>query len=142
MLRKLLFFTIVCCLCLPAAWAAQYVEHGEHRIHYTTFSSLIIPADVASLHGIVRSENRIVLNLSVLKREQPVAAIVSGHVTNLLNQRFELTFDEIKEAAAIYYLASHIALAQDILTFTLAVELNTPAPIPAIIPITFVRRYD
>ena len=134
---KLLLLSL-CWLGSAPASAAQYIDHGEHRIHFTTFSSLIIPAEVASAHDIVRSEKRIVLNLSVLKQDKPAAASISGHVINLLNQRFELVFDEIHEAEAIYYLASHLALEHDILRFNLEVQLNATESVP----INFVRRYD
>jgi hypothetical protein len=133
-LLLVLFF----CLGSLTAPAASYLDHGEHRIHFTTFSSLIIPADVASAHAIVRSEKRIVLNLSVLKRGMPATAHISGHVINLLNQRFELVFDEINEAKAVYYLANYLALEQDILRFSLDVKLNATDSVP----INFVRRYD
>ena len=129
---------LLCCLGSGSASAAQYLDHGEYRIHYTTFSSLIIPPDVASAHGIVRSEKRIVLNLSVLKQDKPVTASISGHVINLLNQRYELVFDEINEAEAIYYLASHLALEHDIPRFNLEVQLS---PVETV-SINFIRRYD
>ena len=129
---------LFCCLGSAPALAAQYLDHREHRIHFTTFSSLIIPPDVASSHGIVRSKKRVVLNLSVLKQDMPVTASISGHVINLLNQRFELVFDEISEADAIYYLTSHLALEYDILRFNLDVQLNAIESVP----INFVRRYD
>ena len=133
-----LLWLLFCCLGSLPTLAASYLDHGEHRIHFTTFSSLIIPADVASAHAIVRSKKRIVLNLSVLKQGVPATASISGHVINLLNQRFELVFDEINEADAVYYLASYLALEQDILRFNLDVQLNTTASVP----ISFVRRYD
>ncbi len=133
-----LLLLLLCCLGPVSASAAQYVDHGVYRIHYTTFSSLIIPPDVARAHGIVRSEKRVVLNLSILKQDKPATAAVSGHVINLLNQRFDLVFDELNEAEAIYYLASHLALEHDILRFNLVVKLNEIESVP----INFVRRYD
>jgi hypothetical protein len=133
-----LLLLLICCLGSAHASAAQYIDHGEYRIHYTTFSSLIIPAEVASAHDIVRSEKRIVLNLAVIKQDKPVEASISGHVINLLNQRFELVFNEVNEAEAIYYLASHLAVEHDILRFSLEVQLNATESIP----IRFVRRYD
>lgn len=134
--RKLLL--LLYCLSSAPALAATYLDHGEHRIHFTTFSSMIIPPDVARAHGIVRSEKRIVLNLSVLKQGKPATASLSGHVISLLNQRFELVFDEVNEADAIYYLASYLALEYDILRFNLDVRLNTTESVP----INFVRRFD
>ena len=134
---KLLLLLFYCLGSLPAL-AASYLDHGEHRIHFTTFSSLIIPADVASAHAIVRSKKRIVLNLLVLKQGVPATASISGHVINLLNQQFELVFDEINEADAVYYLASYLALEHDILRFNLDVQLNVTDSVP----INFIRRYD
>ena len=134
---KLLLFLFFCFGSTPAL-AGQYVDHKEHRIHYTTFSSLIIPPDVARAHGIVRSEKRIVLNVSVLKQDIPATATISGHVINLLNQRFELVFDEVNESETIYYLANYLALEHDILRFNLDVQLNAIESVP----INFVRRYD
>ena len=133
-----LLLLLFCCLGSLPSFAARYLDHGEHRIHFTTFSSLIIPADVASAHAIVRSKKRIVLNLSVLKQGVPATASISGHVINLLNQRFELVFDEINEAEAVYYLASYLALEHDILRFNLDVQLNVTDSVP----INFIRRYD
>ena len=134
---KLLLLLFYCLGSLPTL-AASYLDHGEHRIHFTTFSSLIIPADVASAHAIVRSKKRIILNLSVLKQGAPATATISGHVINLLNQRFELVFDEINEADAVYYLASYLALEHDILRFNLDVQLSVTDSVP----INFIRRYD
>ncbi|MBO6557487.1 MAG: DUF4426 domain-containing protein [Pseudomonadales bacterium] len=118
--------------------AAQYIDHDGHRIHYTTFSSMIIPPDVAALHNIVRSENRIVLNISGIKDDQPISLVVSGDVVNLLNQQYELEFQEVTESEAVYYLASHLALEQDILRFNLLITLNSGESVP----INFLRRYD
>ena len=133
-----LLWLLLCCLVAVPAPAAQYIDHGEHRIHFTTFSSLIIPAEVASAHGLVRSEKRIILNISVLKQDEPAPARIRGHVINLLNQRFELNFDEVREAEAIYYLASHLALEHDIQRFNLEVQPDSAESVP----INFVRRYD
>lgn len=119
-------------------FAAQYVDHNGYRIHYTTFSSMIIPSDVAALHDIVRAENRIVLNVSGIRDDKPVSLEVAGLVTNLLNQQYNLEFEEVNESEAIYYLASHLALEQDILRFSLTVTLEDGDSVP----ISFLRRYD
>ncbi len=120
------------------ASAAQYVDAGDYRIHFTTFSSTIIPGQVAAAHNIVRAKNRIVLNISARKQDQPVAARIKGQVINLLNQRFELKFEEVREAEAIYYLANHLSLEQDILKFEIEVTLEDDLSVP----IRFLRRYD
>ncbi len=124
---------------LPAAGtSAQYLDHDGYRIHYTTFSSIIIPPDVAELHNIVRAQNRVVLNVSAIREDMPAALTIKGTVTNLLNQQFDLEFQEVTESEAIYYLASHLAIEQDVLRFSLLVELASGE----VLPIKFLRRYD
>lgn len=120
------------------ASGAQYVDHDGYRIHYTTFSSMFIPQDVAALHNIVRAENRVVLNISAIRDNEPVSIKLSGNVINLLNQQYELEFQEVNENEAIYYLASHLAGEQDILRFSLTVHLADGDTVP----IRFLRRYD
>lgn len=127
----LLFIAAILC-------RADVADHGPYRIHYTTFKSTLIPPEVASVHGIKRSDNLIVLNVSIRKGEAPSRAVISGEVLNLLNQRFDLEFDEVIEADAIYYLASHIAMEQDILRFSITVQPPGEDPYP----IAFLRRYD
>lgn len=132
------FIWLVTILLPTAGHGAQYLDHDGYRIHYTTFSSMFIPQDVAALHNIVRAENRVVLNVSAIKDNEPVAVNLTGSVTNLLNQLYELDFQEVNESEAIYYLASHLAEEQDILRFNLNVQLGNGDSVP----IRFLRRYD
>ncbi len=125
-------------MCFSASSLAEAEDHGDYRIHYTTFASTLIPADVAKLHGIVRSENLIIVNVSIMKDETPTPASISGEVVNLLNQTFEMEFAEVNEQDAIYYLGSHNAMEQDILRFRILVDIPGKEPYP----IAFLRRYD
>ena len=118
--------------------AAQFVNRGDYQIHYTTLSSMLIPAEVAAAHNITRAKNRIIINISALKSEQPISTEISGYVTNLLEQRLTLSFEEVRESDAIYYLANHIALENDILKFKLLVTPPGAEPVT----IEFLRRYD
>lgn len=118
--------------------AAQYVDQGEYRIHYTTFSSMLIPSNVAAVHEITRAENRIVLNVSARNKEEAVPIRIEGYITNLLNQRFDLNFKEVKESNAIYYLAHHLSLEQDILRFDITVTAGDEPDVS----IRILRRYD
>ncbi len=133
----------VAALCLfvmaPAATAAQFVNHGGYRIHYTTFPSTLIPPDVASVHGITRAENQVVLNISVRKGDEPVGVELNGSVTNLLNQMTSLDFSEVNEQDAIYYLAHHTAIEKDILRFSITLTFDDDAVLPY--QLEFVRNY-
>ena len=117
---------------------AGTLAHGPYRIHYTVLPSTLIPAEVAKGHGIKRSENTVVVNVSLRRRDEPAVAEISGSVVNLLEQETNLAFEEVKEQDAIYYLATHIAMPTDLLRFVVEV---TPA-IGDSATINFMRRYD
>ncbi len=114
---------LLCLLCwIEGIQADQFKKFDAYEIHYTTFPSTLVPADVAVNHGIVRSSERIVVNISVLKSDESVSAEISGQVINLLNQMVSLDFKEIKEADAIYYLANHPVDEKDTLRFTISIQ--------------------
>ena len=135
--RKLLL--LLCCLSSAPALAATYLDHGEHRIHFTTFSSYDHPPGCRqrSWHRTFREEGRSE-PIGTESRVHRLPPPYQGMSSTCLNQRFELVFDEVNEAEAIYYLASYLALEHDILRFHLDVRLNTTESVP----INFVRRYD
>ena len=110
------------------AAAEQKIQVGEFEIHYTAFPSLLVPADTASLHGLTRAENRLLLNLSVRRAGEPVLAGVTGQVVNILNQAQPLTFFEVSEQTAIYYLAEVVNQEKDWLRFTLEIEFSKDHP--------------
>lgn len=110
------------------AAAEQKIQVGEFEIHYTAFPSLLVPADTASLHGLTRAENRLLLNLSVRRAGEPVPADVTGQVVNILNQAQPLTFFEVSEQTAIYYLAEVVNQEKDWLRFTLEIEFSKDHP--------------
>lgn len=110
------------------AAAEQKIQVGEFEIHYTAFPSLLVPADTADLHGLTRAENRLLLNLSVRRAGEPVPAGVTGQVVNILNQAQPLTFFEVSEQTAIYYLAEVVNQEKDWLRFTLEIEFSKDHP--------------
>ena len=110
------------------AAAEQKIQVGEFEIHYTAFPSLLVPADTASLHGLTRAENRLLLNLSVRRAGEPVPAGDTGQVVNILNQAQPLTFFEVSEQTAIYYLAEVVNQEKDWLRFTLEIEFSKDHP--------------
>ena len=134
--RRLLAALVAICLG-QSGNAAQFEKWGDFEIHYTTLSSMLIPGEVAALHDITRADNRIVINISVKKSEQPVAAAVTGQFINLLHQTVALEFREVKEANAIYYLASHTVDERDILKFELTIAPDGATPYQ----LKFMRQY-
>jgi len=92
-----------------AAPAQQSQDFGEYVVHYNALNTNLIPPQVAQAYGIVRSSNRALLNVTVLKKVMdtpgtPVGANVTASGTNLTGQRREIELREIQEpGGAIYY---------------------------------------
>ncbi len=127
-MMRLALFGIIGLLLSYGAAAEQKIQVGDFEIHYTAFPSLLVPADTASLHGLTRAENRLLLNLSVRRSGEPVPARVTGQVLNILNQAQPLTFFEVTEQTAIYYLAEVLNQEKDWLRFTLEIEFSKDHP--------------
>jgi len=91
--------------------AQQSQDFGDYVVHYNTLNTNLIPPQVAQGYGIVRSPNRALLNITVLKKVMdtpgtPVSAAVSASATNLTGQLRELEIREINDSeGAIYYVA-------------------------------------
>lgn len=115
------------CLCLPAL-AEQKQSYGDLDVHYSAFNSGFLQPEVAAATGLVRSKTQGVVNVAVLKAGTASSAKVSGTVKNLLGQSSALSFKEIKEGQAIYYLAQFPFEQRETLRFTLNVTAADGVP--------------
>ena len=125
----MLLATLALALASPWAGAERFVRAGGVEIHYNAFHADAVPAEVAAAHGLVRSGNRGLVNVTVLTPAagevgRPTEAAVSGSVSNLAGQRQALTFRAVREATALYYLADFPIAGEDVYRFALEV---TPA---------------
>lgn len=109
------------CLLPISAWADSMRCDGD-LVEYTAFVSTIIPAKVAAADGIVRANDRIITNVTVLHHHKSIQASVKGTATNLLNQVFELSFRPVREHGTVYYLAMQMVNPRDTLTYALSVH--------------------
>ena len=121
------FLIILLGLAFSSLAQADRQASGEYDVHYTAFSSLLIPAEVAQAHDIVRSQSRLVLNVSVVKEGRSIPVGVTGQVSNLLNQLTQLEFIEVVEPGAVYYLATTITAERDTLRYQLQIQLPDQA---------------
>lgn len=92
------------------SYAENSKEFGDYVIHYNAFRSDTISPEVAKQYGLARANNRVLINIAVLKKVmnttgQPTSSKVTGHASNLTGQLKQLEFKEITEGNAIYYLA-------------------------------------
>lgn len=105
-----LLFILALSLTSLSGYAENSKEFGEYVIHYNAFRSDTISPEVAKQYGLTRANNRVLINIAVLKKVlnttgTPTASAVTGHASNLTGQLKQLEFKEIKEGNAIYYLA-------------------------------------
>lgn len=120
-MRNLIICLLTLCLSLPA-FAERKQTFGDIDVHYSVFNSSFLQPDTAAASGLIRSKTQGVLTVSVLKDSTPLTAEVDGSVKNLLGQLTPLTFKQIKEQGAIYYLAQFPIEQREMLTFNLNVK--------------------
>ena len=88
---------------------ASSADIGDHVVHFSAQTTDQLPPDVARAYNIVRSPNRAMLNVSVLRADDntPVEASVAVKTVNLTGQLKNVTMREITEPGdvlAIYYI--------------------------------------
>ena len=122
-MRRIALLFIALCLSLPAL-AERKMSFGDLDVHYIAFNSGFLQPDIAAATGLVRSKTLGVVNIAVLKAGQPSDASVSGAGKNLLGQNYPLTFKQVKEGEAIYYLAQFPFEDREVLRFTINVKAS------------------
>ena len=123
LLRLLILLTLA-----GTAQAEQVKGFGDLSVHYSALNSTSVPANVAADYDLDRGENVALINIAG-RRESgepgdttPVPLAVKGTVRNLLGQTITLTFQEVREPGAIYYLATTRFTDREALRFELTVE--------------------
>lgn len=119
---------LLCLLVALPAFAERKQTFGDLDVHYSVFNSSFLQPDIAAAAGLTRSKTGGVLNVAVLKADQGVPAKVSGQIKNLLGQTSTLSFKQVLESGAVYYLAEFPLREREILTFSLSVQVGDSAP--------------
>ncbi|MCL1040656.1 MULTISPECIES: DUF4426 domain-containing protein [Shewanella] len=109
MIRTLFCALALMLLPMSNAFAEQKQTVGNFDIHYVALGSTFITPSIAKTYGITRSSYTGLINISVLdtnaEGNPAVPVEISGIANNLLDARVELSFKEIREGDAIYYIA-------------------------------------
>ncbi|PWB31763.1 DUF4426 domain-containing protein [Pseudomonas sp. SDI] len=126
-MRRLAALLLSLCLTVPALAAdAAKPERkevfGDVTVHYSAFTSSMLQPDVAAATGLTRSKNQGVLNIAVLKANKPSMAVVSGSVKDLTGRENPLSFKQITDQGAIYYIAQYKIEQPETFTFKVNVE--------------------
>jgi hypothetical protein len=84
----------------------------------------MIPPDIARIHNLLRAKDQAYVNVALVKKTggNGIPAIISGYHRNLMQQKFELEFIEIKEPTATYYLAPIRFINEEILHIDISVK--------------------
>ncbi|KTC63051.1 homoserine acetyltransferase, partial [Pseudomonas fluorescens ABAC62] len=96
-------------------------------VHYNTFTSSFLQPETAQAAGIVRSKEKGLINVTVIKGVTPVAAQVTGTIKDLGGKSEILTFKQINEKGGISYLAPYSVTQREYKTFTINVETGGKA---------------
>lgn len=112
----------------PAAEAAgvSSKDFGDYVVHFNAISTDQLTPEVAKAYGIVRSKNRALLNVSIVKKVagttgQPVPGSVAALVANDTGQVKDSSLREIRESEAVYYIADFAVSNAETLIFTVDV---------------------
>lgn len=126
---RLALFVLTACLSVTAM-AADVIKgdrqekFGDVTVHYNTFNSTFLTPDIAKAAELTRSKNQGVINVSVIKEGKPLMAQVSGTVKDLTSQSVPLTFKQVTEQGAIYYVAQYPVPQQETRTFDIKVQVG------------------
>ncbi|MFM2588767.1 DUF4426 domain-containing protein [Vibrio sp. TBV020] len=124
-MKKWITLLLVSLFAVPS-FAGQFKTIKDVEVHYSAFNSTFLTPQVARSYKLKRNGYSAILNISVLDKSQvgkpAITAQLSGHSKNLIGQMRELTFKEVKEADAIYYIAEFPITEEEQLTFNIDVN--------------------
>jgi hypothetical protein len=106
---------------------------GEFEVHYNALRTDDLTPEVARAYGIQRSANRVLLNVSLLRRQAdgrtaPVDGRVTATVRNLNGQLKSLEMRRITEGPSVYFIGEVGISGTEILVFDIdATPLDAPA---------------
>ncbi len=109
---------------------ASYRDFGNYRIHFNALSTDHLAPEVAKAYNIVRSKNRAMLNVSVIRQDpegigSPVKGRVAVTAANLTGQLKTMKLREISEGdgegGGIYYIGEVPVADGETLIFNISV---------------------
>lgn len=95
---------------------------GDFEVHFNALRTDELAPEVARAYGIARSANRVMLNVSLLRRDAdgrttPVDGTVTATARNLNGQLKNLTMRRITEGASVYFIGDVGISGTEILVF-------------------------
>lgn len=101
-------------------------DFGDYVVHFNALRTDQLTPDIAREYEIVRSQNRVLLNVSILQKADgstgtPVTGAVSASAINLSGQLKGMALREVRESEAIYYIGELAVSNEETLIFTIDV---------------------
>lgn len=98
-------------------------DFGSYVLHFNAIRTDTLTPEIAKSYNIVRSANRALLNISIVKKADgspgvPVPGSVTAQAVNLNGQFKDLALREIREGDAIYYIGDVAVANDETLVFT------------------------
>jgi hypothetical protein len=105
-----------------AGMAENSRDFEQYVVHFNALATDVLPPQVAREYRITRSQNRGMINITILKKVlgspgQPVHAHVTATAQNLAGQHREIRMREIREGNAIYYIGEFRVANEETLKF-------------------------
>jgi hypothetical protein len=137
----LLFAGAVCAQSEASESAEASRVFGDYEVFFSVFPSTMLTEQVAGAYQIVRGKDRAIVNIVVRKHtpaggDREHSALVTGTYSDLIQSK-TLTFREIDEQSAIYYIAELRHNDRDLLRFDIKVQPDPNVP-PYLV--TFTRK--
>lgn len=113
---------------MPAqALDETFKDFGNYEVHFNALRTDELTPEVARAYGIQRSANRVMLNVTVLRKEaehaprKPVEATVAVDAYNLNGQLKDIEMRRVSEGEAIYSIGEVTIAGTEILVFDINV---------------------
>jgi hypothetical protein len=105
---------------------ASSIDIGDYIVHFSAQLTDQLPPEVARLYNIVRSKNRVMLNVSVIEETSGngVPADVSVSTVNLTGQLKSINMRKLEEQEAIYYVGETPIANRETLIFDITVGIE------------------
>lgn len=118
-------------------------DFGEFVVHFSAMTTDLLQPEIARTYNIVRSKNRAMVNVSILRKEngsigKPVNGQIDIVANNLTGQVKNLALRRIQENAAIYYIGDVQVAHAETLVFNLNVK---PEGAEGTFPVRFTRQF-
>ena len=98
---------MLACLTASVSHAQQMRRFGDYEIHYIVIPTTTLQPDIAARYDISRGKDKALCNISIIdSKGRGMRSVLEGSTQNLLGQRQDLSFREVADGEAVYYLAT------------------------------------